>query len=178
MRRAVLLLFPTRWRRRHGAEYSRLLADSPLTLGVLTSVGEAAWAARREEARRLGPSAGRAGVLLAVTLVLLFCFFGGWSEIHRQRDLDLQWRIVQLSTLGYALIGVLLHRLGRRWVGGLTAAFAALAWASQMSIIVPGWTQSSAALQVSLVWFLALPCWCAWVTVGGLRGLQETLSIR
>lgn len=167
MRGLLLGLFPTWWRRLHGADYRALLEQTPLTPGNVVGVLGAAARAHARPPSRLTP--GGAGLLTIVTLVLLFCFFGGWSNIYRQASFDLEWRAVQVAVVGYAATGLLLARCGHRFVGMGTLAAAVFAYAWQMGLGVPGWRSAALPLQVCLLWFMAVSCWCAWWATFGDR---------
>ncbi|HRW20262.1 MAG TPA: hypothetical protein P5181_15615 [Dermatophilaceae bacterium] len=174
MRGLLIGLFPRSWRREHGASYRSLLDSAPLTPSVVAGVVRAARSARAASPLGLAlrPWSWSA-VATALSLVLLFLFFGGWSDIYRERDIDLEWRLVQLAALGYAAIGGWLLALGHRVAGAGTvlAAVTAIVW--QLGVGVPGWRVTPLPLSVALVWFMALSCFLAWRAVGGRRGIAE-----
>lgn len=168
MRGLLVGLFPRWWRRRHGASYRDLLDRTPLSPGVIRSVlGAAARAWGDPRHSRL--TALSAGALTASTLVLLFCFIGGWSSLYQQSGSPLDWRTVQFAALGYAVVGAVLVARSHRVVGVGTIALAAAALVWQQSVGVPGWRSGMGPLQGCAMWFLALSCWCAWWSAYGVH---------
>ncbi len=173
----MLLLFPPDWRREHGRAYAAALAEVPVSPELVLDVARSAMRVRRAGLvpSRLRPA--QAGVLGAVSLVLIGGFLAAWTELYRMPVArDPQWSLALAVAAGFALVGVTLTHRHRRGMGGATLTAAVLSAASQWGLVVPDWRSWQLPLQVCCVWFLGLSCWCMWVAVGGARGLRETLS--
>ncbi len=106
---------------------------------------------------------------MMASLALLFGFFGGWSTISRQGSFDVEWRVVQGATIGYAALGLFLTRRGHRVVGSLTTGMAVLAFLCQMSLLVPGWRTTDVPIRVAAMWFMGLACWSGWWAAYGVH---------
>ena len=168
MQGRLVWLFPPWWRRRHGAAYRALLEQTPISPdSVLGVVGAAAraWGDPRHS-RLTFPTAA---VLMIASLALSFAFFGGWSVISRQGSFDVEWRVVQVATAGYAALGLFLSRRGHRVVGSVTTGMAVLAFLCQMSLVVPGWSTTDVPIRAAAMWFMSLACWSAWWTAYGVH---------
>ncbi len=168
MRALLVGLFPSWWRRRHGPAYRAMLDSAPLTLPILIGVVRAAGRAW------VDPRQGRLTMRVAVeltmlTLAAMICFLAGWTSLYKQTGTDVDWRLVQAAAMAYAVTGAVLVARGHRFVGRVTLVLAATAFVWQMSIGVPGWRSSMGPLQVCIIWFMALSCWCAWWAAYGVH---------
>jgi len=117
--RALLRLYPRRWRARYGEEFAIILAATPPGPGTVLDVVRGALDAHVRETRR--------GPLVRWALLALCAVVVGWLNLHTTDDV--QPVAAALLVFGFAF-GV--HRPARAWCSG-AALFAAVpvsgAWA-------------------------------------------------
>ena len=104
--RALLRLFPRRWRERYGEEYELILEATPPGLGTVFDVVRGALDARVREAR---PGPLVRGALLALCAAVV-----GWLDFHATDDV--QPVAAALLVLGF---GFGVHRPARAWLHAL-----------------------------------------------------------
>jgi hypothetical protein len=164
----LVWLFPPWWRRRHGAAYRALLEGTSLTPSTVIGVVEAAaraWADPRRSRLTFPRSASALLTRLPCPGVRLLRRVE--RHLRGKARYDVEWRVVQFVTIGYAVLGLFLARRGHRVVGTVTTAAAVLAFLCQMSILVPGWQRADLPIRFAAMWFMALACWAGyWAAYG------------